>query len=167
MVTSVISPLEGDTDSPSVDLQDTARTRLDDSISHTGQSRGSDSSEEKVRGHVADRQTKRTSSPRSRRATKRARVTLDATSAQGSPIALSTQPRSESPAQNENPAEPADNRSHYVRSFETLTSKHGEGSDFDLTPAQIIDVIKSGDSFLRERPGEFVMSYLESCRDEA
>jgi hypothetical protein len=34
--------------------------------------------------------------------------------------------------------------------FDALTSKHGEDNDFDLTPAQIIEVIKGGDPSSRK-----------------
>lgn len=62
-------------------------------------------------------------------------------------------------------AKPDDTRSYYLRLFETLTSKYGEGANSNLNPAQIIDVIKAGDPFLLERSIEFVASYLKSCRD--
>ena len=43
--------------------------------------------------------------------------------------------------------------SHYLRSFEVLTSKYGENTDHDLKPTQIIEVIKASDSFLRDHCG--------------
>jgi len=59
----------------------------------------------------------------------------------------------------------ANTGSHYVRSFEALTSKYGENTDYDLKPAQVIEVIKAGDAFLREDCVDFITSYLEDCRD--
>jgi hypothetical protein len=167
---SVMPPPEGDSNLFSRDLQDTAQTQLNDNIhldADTGpsQSWDSNSSEEQVGRH---QQTKRNSLPshQSNRATKRARVTPDATSGQANSTTIDALSGSESPEQNENPeiAEP-DTRSHYLRSFETMTSKYGKGTDSNLNPAQIIDVIRAGDSFLLERSVEFVSSYLESCRD--
>jgi hypothetical protein len=75
--------------------------------------------------------------------------------------------RSESHERNENQeiTESDDTRPHYLRSFEILTSKYGEGTDYNLNPAQIIEVIKTGDSFLLERSVEFITSYLESSHD--
>jgi hypothetical protein len=57
-------------------------------------------------------------------------------------------------------------RSHYLRSFESLTSKYGEDTDFDLKPAQIIEIIKTGDSFLREDSVDFATSYLKSSQEK-
>jgi hypothetical protein len=92
---------------------------------------------------------------------------------------MNARSRNESSAQNENPeitqptkpkSEPkpkaeADTRPHYLRSFETMTSKYGKGTEFGLNTAQIISVIKAGDSFLQERSVEFITSYLERCHE--
>jgi hypothetical protein len=54
--------------------------------------------------------------------------------------------------------------SHYLRSYDALTSKYGENTDSGLKPAQVINAIKVGDSFLLDNPVEFVTTYLENCR---
>ena len=99
--------------------------------------------------------------------TKRARRTPDTTQAQPNSTAVNTQSRNKSPVQTEN-SETMDHANpgcHYVRSFEALTSKYGENTDHDLKPAQVIEVIKAGDTFLREDCVDFITSYLEDCRD--
>jgi hypothetical protein len=58
----------------------------------------------------------------------------------------------------------ANKPSHYLRSYNALTSKYGENTDSRLNPAQIIIAIKVGDSFLLDNPVEFVTTYLQNCR---
>jgi hypothetical protein len=150
-------------------LQVTAPTQFsNDNLGHstdtdTSPSCESNTSNEQVGTNMAHRQTKRNcpiphSSPQSHCAAKRARRTLDTQS-----IAMNVV-RSESSIHNDSPEtiDPATTRSHYLRSFDILTSKYGEDTDFDLTPAQIIEVIKAGDSFFREDPVDFITSYLKS-----
>jgi len=99
--------------------------------------------------------------------TKRARRTPDTTQDQSNLTATNAQSRSNSPVQIKNPEtiDCVNTGSHFVRSFEALTSKYGENTDYDLKPAQVIEAIKAGDTFLREDCVDFITLYLEDCRD--
>lgn len=150
-------------------LQVTAPTQFsNDNLGHstdtdTSSSCENNTSNEQVGTNMAHRRTKRNcpiphSSPQSHCAAKRARRTPDTQS-----IAMNVV-RSESSIHNDSPEtiDPATTRSHYLRSFDILTSKYGEDTDFDLTPAQIIEVIKASDLFFRENPVDLITSYLKA-----
>ena len=79
-----------------------------------------------------------------------ARRSQDIAQAQSNLTAITALSRSESPVQIENleTIDHANKASHYLRSFEALTYKYSENTDHDLSPAQIIEVIKAGNSFL-------------------
>jgi len=96
---------------------------------------------------------------------KRARIVVDTTLAQ-SMSPTHAQSRGISPVPNENleSVEP-DSRSHYLRSYEIITSRFGEDTEYDLKPSQVIEVIKTGDSFLRDDSVEFITSYLDNYHD--
>jgi hypothetical protein len=83
---------------------------------------------------------------------------------QSSSLARSTQ-QSTTPVQNED-AESGNRPSHYLRSFRVLSSKYGENTDHDLKPAQIIEVIRSGDSFFGDTSLGLINSYVENCYGE-
>jgi hypothetical protein len=92
----------------------------------------------------------------------RARRAPDTTEFPSNPIAINIQSRSQSPVQIESPEAIDRAPSHYLRSFEALTSKYGENTNHNLKPAQVIEVIKAGDSFLRDHCVDFINSYMEA-----
>jgi hypothetical protein len=97
--------------------------------------------------------------------TKRARTVLDTTLVQ-SMSHTHSQSRGTSLVRNENieSVEP-DSRSHYLRSYEIISSRFGEDTEYNLKPSQVIEVIKTGDSFLRDDSMEFITSYLDNYHD--
>lgn len=54
---------------------------------------------------------------------------------------------------------------HFLRSFNTLTSKYGDGTQCNLKSVDIINVIKVGDTFVRRDSVSFISSYLEAFKD--
>lgn len=152
----MIQSLESDSDSLSTDSQVSARPLFRNDSTDLNTPRGLSQSYEIE------------SSPlRLHSTTKRARRTSDTTKAQPNSTAVNAQSRNKSFVQTENPEtiDYANTGSHYVRSFQALTSKYGENTDHDLKPTQVIEVIKAGDTFLREDCVDFITSYLEDCRD--
>jgi hypothetical protein len=53
-------------------------------------------------------------------------------------------------------------QSHYIRSHEALTSRFGERTEYRLQSHQIVEVIRMGDSFLRDDLGKFISSCLDT-----
>jgi hypothetical protein len=171
-----VSPAREESDSSTLGLQVTSQSQLYDNssgrdITDSIQSCESVDSEEEEQlgGNLAERrQTKRSRQfPRAHSAEKRPRRTPDTDYTQNNSIAMNDQLRGESPMQNESleAASPANISSHYLRSYDTLTSKYGDDTDFNLKPAQIMSIIKAGDSFFRGDSVNFVTSYLESSYD--
>jgi hypothetical protein len=160
---------------PPLDRDITAQTQLRDisldaSPSQSCEGESSDDRVGRDLAHVRHSQTKRNRSSefsQSRTGKKRATRAPKPTDPPNSSIAMDAELMSESPTPNVNPetVSPVYTASHYVRSFETLTSKYGEGTIFKLKPVQIIEVIRSGDSFVREDSVDFVTSYLKTCHD--
>lgn len=152
----VAQSLESDSDSLLTNSQVTARLQFRNDSADLDTARGLSQSYEIE------------SSPlRLHSTTKRARRTPDTTQAQPNSTAVNAQSSNKSPVQTENPEaiDYANTGSHYVRSFEALTSKYGENTNHDLKPAQVIEVIKAGDTFLQEDCIDFITSYLEDCRN--
>jgi hypothetical protein len=158
------------------DIGVTARTQLSNDNISTGPSQPceSDNDEQIGRSLVADRQTKRScpmtyslTSAGSSSVTKRARTAIDTTSTQSDTMAMNSQRRSGPPSHDENSQtiNPINMQSHFIRSFETLTSKYGDDTNHNLNPAQIINVIQAGDIFVRENCVDFVNSYIMICHD--
>jgi hypothetical protein len=108
-----------------------------------------------------------TSRSRPHSATKRARRISNTTNTQSNSIAMNDKSRNESPIWNENEEiiDSANTASHYLGLFDMSTSKYGDNTSYRLTLANIIDVIRAGDSFTREDSIIFMSLYLERLRD--
>jgi hypothetical protein len=171
-IISVISTPERDATTQIQLSNDSEGLDRDTSSSQSIDSNSSDDQVGRNLAFVGHSQTKRNHSlafSQSRNGIKRVRRAPDITDTSHTSIAVNTnaQRRSESSIPTESPetASPPHTASHYVRSFETLTSKYGEGTDFKLRPTQIIEVIRAGDSFIREDSVDFVTSYLRAYHD--
>jgi hypothetical protein len=165
---SLVQPLERDGNLPSLDLEVTPIRQ--DSLNRDigrGQSHGIDNSEEHVLAvanmeHQTQHDHSATQLPASPQSHTIEIIRPEDT--QPNSLVRSTQP-STTPVQDED-AESGNRPSHYLRSFGVLSSKYGENTDCDLKPAQIIEVIRSGDSFFRDNTLGLINSYVENCNGE-
>jgi hypothetical protein len=174
----LVTPLmERDGDVPVLDLQVAAQPQLHsidvDMASESSQAEST--GENSAVGTVASttirhRQTKRShpiTSPVLSNVTRRARMTLDDTQDQSRATTIHAQSTERSTTIDSDISKTtntANTTSHYLQSYNALTSKYGENTDHSLKPTQIINAIKIGDSFLLDNPVEFVTTYLQNCQ---